>query len=114
MKREDNGISDERLEELLKVAPDVAPSAALLRAVAEIPLRHPYGAGAEAWWPFGGLRRWIVVGAAALAMGAVFGVALPDDPQKSATVDVQSDPDSSYDDLSTVALGADLSEELAP
>jgi hypothetical protein len=114
VKQEGNGISDERLDELLRAAPDVAPSAALLRAVAEIPLRHPYAAGAEAWWPFGGLRRWTVVLAAALAMGAVFGVALPDLPGKSATVDVRSDDDTSYDDLSTVALGADLSEELAP
>jgi len=106
VKQEGNGISDEQLDTLLKAAPDVAPSANLLRAVAEIPLRHPHGAGASAWWPFGGFRRWIAVAAAALAMGAIFGVSLPDD--------FLSDDDSGYDALSTVALGADLSAELEP
>ena len=100
MKQDGNEMSDHRLDELLKASPDEEPSAALMRAVAEIPIRHPRGAG-EAWWPFGGLRRWIVVATAALAAGVALGVALPDD-------------DTSYDALSTVALGADLAEELAP
>jgi hypothetical protein len=103
-------MTDDRLDELLKASPDVTPSAALMRAVAEIPLRHPR----EAWMaPFGGLRRWAMVLAAALAMGAVVGVALPDDPVKSANEEIFADDDG-YDALSTVALGADLSEELAP
>lgn len=105
MKLEDNGPSDRRLDELLKAVPDLEPSASLLRAVAEIPLRHPHGAGAGAWWPFGGVRRWIAIAAAALATGIVAGVALPD---------FQSDDDAGWDALSTVAVGADISEELAP
>jgi hypothetical protein len=114
VKQEGNGISDEQLDALLKAAPDVAPSAALLRAVAEIPLRHPRGVGAEAWWPFGGVRRWIFVATAALAMGAALGALLPEDPGKSATEESLSDDDTGYDALSTIALGADISEELTP
>ena len=105
MKHEGKGLSDERLDELLKAAPDLAPSASLLRAVAEIPARHPRGAGVEAWWPFGRVRRWVAVLGAALAAGAVLGVALPE---------FESDDDASWDALSTVAVGADISEELAP
>jgi hypothetical protein len=103
VKQEGNGLSDEQLEMLLKASPDVAPSASLLRAVAEIPLRHPR-AGVEAWWPFG-LRRWFAVLAAALVTGVAVGVVLPD---------FESDDDAGWDALSTVAMGADLSQELAP
>lgn len=101
MKHEGNGLSDERLDALLKAAPDVEPSASLMRAVAEIPLRHPRTA---AWWPFG-LRRWVAVAAAALAAGVVLGVAVPD---------FESDDDAGLDALSTVAMGGDFSEDVAP
>jgi hypothetical protein len=103
---------DHQLDALLKASPDVEPSAALLRAVAEIPIRH--SRESSSWWPFGGFRRWAMILAGALAMGAVFGIALPDDPGKTASDDLAMDDDPGYDALSTVALGADLSEELAP
>jgi hypothetical protein len=102
---------DHRLDELLQQSPDREPSAGLMRAVAEIPLRQPQ-AGLS-WLPFGGFRRWAMVLAAALAMGAAFGVAFPDAPGKTASEDLVTD-DEGYDALSTVALGADLSEELSP
>jgi hypothetical protein len=115
VKQEGNGLSDERLNELLKTAaPDVEPSAALLRAVAEIPLRHPHRGSVEAWWPFDGLRRWIAVAAAALVMGVVIGAALPDGLRKSAPGEFDSEDDTGWDALSTVAMGADVSEELGP
>jgi hypothetical protein len=107
--KEGKPISDDRLDELLDAVPDVEPSAALMRAVAEIPIRHPRSVAA--WWPFGGARRWLAVATAALAMGAALGVALPSEGD-DARVGIESDDDLGWDALSTVATGADVFEEL--
>jgi hypothetical protein len=111
VKQKDDDMFDDQLHELLQQSPDREPSAALMRTVAEIPLRHPHEG--MSWLPFGGFRRWAMVLAAALAMGAAFGVAFPDAPGKTASEELATDDDG-YDALSTVALGADLSEELSP
>ncbi len=92
-----------RLDTWLKAAPDIAPSPALLRRVAEIPARHH--APRAAWvWPFGRLRNALAVAAAAAAMGMIVGLAMP--------VVTSDDGGEDWDELSSLALGADISEEL--
>ena len=89
-----------RLDAWLDDAPDLAPSADLLRRVAEIPARNE--APSSRWvWPFGRLRNLIAVGAAAAAMGLVVGMTTTDASQESAD---------EWDDLSSLALGVDIAE----
>ncbi len=85
----------------LDQAPELAPSAALLRRVAEIPARHARSPAGSAW-PFG--RLWHVVAAAAAAaiMGITVGLSAPDLTSDNGTDE--------WDELSTLALGVDLSE----
>jgi hypothetical protein len=88
-----------RVDAWLDEAPEVAPSADLLRRVAEIPARHERASG---WaWPFGRLRNVVAIAAAAAAMGLVVGMT---------TTDASPDGPDEWDDLSSLALGADLVE----
>jgi hypothetical protein len=83
----------------LDASKELEPSADLLRRVAEIPVRN---AKPAAWaWP---LRMRSLVGAlaAAAAVGMVVGMT---------TNDATSDDGDAWDDLSTLALGADFAEE---
>jgi anti-anti-sigma regulatory factor len=95
-----------RLDALLDEAPDIAPSPALLRRVAEIPARH--ATGASGWiWPLGRLRTLVALGAMAAAMGLVVGMTTTE----SAASD---DGGEEWDDLSALALGTNVSEEVVP
>jgi hypothetical protein len=95
-------LEHRRLDEWLDGAEEIAPSPALLRRVAEIPIRH---AAPAAWvWPFGKLRSLVAAAAAVAAVGMVVGVAMP--PELA-----NDDGADDWDELSTLALGADLAEE---
>jgi hypothetical protein len=68
----------------LSSLPAPEPSAALRRAVAEIPLRHPRRAPgffgpAPSWFPFRSFARATLLAAAVLALGALAGVYTDDD-----------------------------------
>jgi hypothetical protein len=96
---------EQQLDALLDEAGPVEPSAALLRRVAEIPLRHP--APERVLAPLGRLRNWFTILVAAAVAGAVVGVVTPD-------LAPGIEPDSGGEDLSSLDWAADLSEELAP
>jgi hypothetical protein len=85
-------------------AENIAPTADLLRKVAEIPVRHP---ASTRWSPWRYLRSILVVGTAAATLGLVVGVTTP---EPSTTDEIAADED----DLSTLAFGVDLSEDLLP
>ena len=118
MKRPDDPISDQRLDELLSSLPEPEPSAALRRAVAEIPLRHPQPAPgwfggffrpSPAWFPFRSFARAALVAGAVLALGALAGLYTDDEV-------VASTPDTPRQGSHTVEsgeLGGDASDELA-
>jgi hypothetical protein len=95
-----------RLDASLDAVADVVPSPALLRGVAEIPLRHG-PSRAWGWWPFGRARNLLAAAVAVAAMGMVIGVTAP---EPTATEDTEA----GLDELSTLALGVDVSEELLP
>jgi hypothetical protein len=96
--------ADERgLDEALDTALDVAPSPALLRRVAEIPVRLPRR---QMLGPVGHFRHWLVGAAALAAVGAVVGVITPE-PAPSSDL-------SSIDDFSPFDWSGDLTEELEP
>ena len=97
--------AESRVDAWLADEPELAPSADLLRRVAEIPLRHearPASARPASWiWPFGRLRNAIAVATAAAAVGLAVGM----------VTDVSSDDGGDvYDDLSSLALGVDVAE----
>jgi hypothetical protein len=75
-----------------------------MRRVAEIPLRHEKGLSG---WRAGWLRNVIGLGTAAAVLGLVVGMTI------SETV-ATDDAATEWDDLSTLALGVDGSEELLP
>jgi hypothetical protein len=90
-----------RLDAWLARAEDVEPSPALLRRVAEIPVRQ---GAPRAWvWPFGRLRNAVAVAAAAATMGMVVGLSGPELSP--------GDGHDEWDELSTLAFGTDLAEE---
>jgi hypothetical protein len=93
-----------RIDALLDGATDVVPSPALMRRVAEIPLRHEK---ALSGWRPGWLRNLIGLGTAAAVLGLVVGMTTS---EPVATDDAVTE----WDDLSTLALGVDGSEELLP
>jgi hypothetical protein len=89
------------LDAWLDGAEEMAPTPALLRRVAEIPVRH--AAPAAGWvWPFGRLRSIVGAAAAVAAVGMVVGMTTPDNGS--------DDGGDEWDELSTLALGADLAE----
>jgi hypothetical protein len=92
-------LEQQKVDAWLDEAKDVAPSPALLRRVAEIPVRHaPPSVG---WvWPFGRLRSIVGAVAAVAAVGMVVGMTVPE----------SEDSADEWDELSTLALGADLAE----
>ena len=94
---------ERRIDEALDTAHQVAPSPALLRKVAEIPVRFP---GSRVLGPVLRLRHWLVGAAALATVGAVVGVITPE-PAPSSDV-------SSIDDFSPFDWSGDLTEELEP
>jgi ferric-dicitrate binding protein FerR (iron transport regulator) len=93
---------EQRLDQLLDAAPELLPSAALLRRVAEIPARNTRAVAQ----PFERLRRWIAGAVALAAVGAAVGAVMP---ESSLDADVAS-----ADELSPLGWAGDLAEELAP
>lgn len=69
-------MRDDDLDRILERVPDPEPSANLLRAVAEIPLRHPHGATVD--WrellPFRSLWRVALSAALVTVLGVATGV----------------------------------------
>lgn len=95
-----------RLDALLDEVPEIAPSPALLRRVAEIPARH--ATSPSGWiWPLGRLRTLVAMGAMAAAMGLVVGMTTT---EGTAT----DDGGEEWDELSALALGTNVSEEALP
>jgi hypothetical protein len=92
-----------RLDQFLDGAEPMAPSPALLRRVAEIPIRHAAPSTSGWAWPFGRLRTIVGAAAAVAAVGMVVGVTTPDNGSNNGADE--------WDELSTLALGADLAEE---
>jgi hypothetical protein len=109
------------LEQALSALNAPEPSAALRRAVAEIPLRHPHGEGARAVFAWLPLRSaWALCASAALivALGALSG-ALADDLDLSlwpapASEFAGEDEDAALSELSELAFAGELDDELAP
>ena len=102
---------DARLAELLDALPAPQPSATLLRAVAEIPLRHPRSApgfGLFALWPFRSASRVALSVTLIALLGALSGGLSADDP--SAAYEGADD----WSELTALSLAVDLDEELTP
>jgi hypothetical protein len=96
------------------------PSAALRRAVAEIPLRHPQPepmAAALSWLPLRSLWALVASGALMLALGALSGVWASDldlSLQDAEQVQAEQTEDDALTELSELAFAAELDEELSP
>jgi hypothetical protein len=96
-----------RLDDALDRAADIVPSPVLLRRVAEIPLRHQAASPSWMGGALGRLRNALALGAAVAAIGMVVGMTVPD-------LGVQEDSGGDWDELSSLAVGADMSEEVLP
>lgn len=114
MTEQEDDRDGERLTQLLDALPDPQPSAALLRAVAEIPLRHPqpswhpqHGFAEGAWWPFRSAGRLGLSLVLIALLGALTGLNVDDE---SSAYDAADD----FGELSALGLAADLDQELAP
>jgi hypothetical protein len=137
MKRPDEPLSEERLDELLSSLPAPEPSAALRRVVAEIPLRHPQAAAGSfgglfdrvpAWFPFRSFGRAALWAVVLLALGALAGLYVDDElvastpdgaRQRSGTEEVSNEESETstgdeLDDLALLAFADDLDAELEP
>jgi hypothetical protein len=102
----------ERLSELLDALPAPQPSAALLRAVAEIPLRNPKPAprfGFGAWSPLRSGSRVALSMVVIALLGALSG-GLSADDDDAGVYDGTDD----WSDLSALSLATDLDQELEP
>ncbi len=110
------------LEAGLQGMPAPEPSAALRRAVAEIPLRHPQpAAGAASLLPLRWRSAWALFASAALmvALGALSGSLTRDaDLTALAAGSAEVEPGASDSDplaeLAELAFASDLDDELAP
>ena len=116
-----SAAEDRWLDRMLNEAASVEPSAAVRRAVAEIPLRHPRAHGSDAHvrlpgaWPAFGFRFALPTALVSLALGAWLGyeanvlpdVVLRDDAQAPSG-------DEEWDELAQLAFADQLDEELAP
>lgn len=101
-------VAAKRLAHALDALPSPEPSAALRRAVAEIPLRHPRPVSAQArsfaahWSPLASARRMFVAALAVAMLGAATG------SLTAATSPVASANEDEWDDLSALAFASDL------
>jgi len=71
---DDEMLSDAQLDGLLDRSPELAPSADLMRRVAQIPLAHDRTEGALDIWPFASLWRALVSASLAVSLGALSGM----------------------------------------
>jgi len=111
----------QRLDAALASLPAAEPSAALRRAVAEIPLRHPQPPRAlfgmtPAWFPFRSFGRALAVALLAISLGALLGL-YGADVEQAQVAQNQADAEQRVDewgDLTELAFADDLDRELAP
>lgn len=108
------------LDRMLSEAPPIEPSAALRRAVAEIPLRHPRepaaaARGVLAAWPSYAFRFALLAAIVSLAMGAWLGYQASVLPEV-VLIDDGSAPnaDEEWDELVELAFADRLDGELEP
>jgi len=93
-------MNDEQLDRLLQQMPDPQPSARLLRAVAEIPLRHPH-VSPSAW-----SMRWLWRATASAMLVTALGVAAGVMTAQTASAD-----DDEWDSMVALTFGP-MDEEL--
>lgn len=110
---------DRWLDRMLDAAPPVEPSAAVRRAVAEIPLRHPRAEGSAGrgfGWPAYAMRLALLAALASLAVGAWVGSQADVLPEIALTEDAAAEEtrDDAWDELALLAFADDLDTELAP
>lgn len=106
---------DEWLDRMLDAADPVQPSAALRRAVAEIPLRHPRAAASPRafGWPAYVLRYALFAALASVAVGAWLGSQADVLPEVALGDEAQTN-DEAWDELALLAFADELDAELAP
>jgi hypothetical protein len=97
-------LRDSELEVLLDAIPEPVPSAALRRAVAEIPLRHPQHSPAAAPWLLRTVWRAVLSAALVTAVGVFAG---------AWTADME-EGEGGWSALSSLTLAMPLDEELVP
>ena len=103
--------SAQRLCHALDRVPAMAPSPALQRAVAEIPLRHPQPSQrgwALSWAPLSSARRLLLSAVAVVVLGAVSGALSAD------SFSAPSAADDDWSELSELAFATGFDQELAP
>jgi len=105
------------LDRMLNEAAPVEPSAALRRAVAEIPLRHPRAERADprGVWPAYVLRFALLTALTALAAGAWLGYEASVLPEIALSDDAaDANADEGWEELAELAFADQLDEELEP
>lgn len=105
------------LDSWLDSALDAEPSAQLLRAIAEVPVRHPRVTAAPVWWPFGSLWKSATMGLAVCVLGVVAGMSDIDASiSDSATNEIveTAASDTLTTDYADLAFAISLDQELAP
>lgn len=100
------------LERALSSVPSPLPSAALRRAVAEIPLRHPRDAREAAALPLRATLGLAFAAAAAIALGVASGTAV--DALEASDATAERAPEDDLAELAALAFAAELDEELLP
>lgn len=104
------------LDRMLQAPGPIEPSAALRRAVAEIPLRHPRPvaldrAPSSGFWPAAAFRYALLAALASIAIGAWVGYqgdVLPEIALEA------SQTDDEWEELSLLAFADEVGEELEP
>jgi hypothetical protein len=107
------------LDRMLQAPGPIEPSAALRRAVAEIPLRHPRSDLIEAGrapslgaWPASALRYALLAALASIAVGAWLGYQGEVLPEVALEDSAQMDDE--WEELSLLAFADEVGEELEP
>ena len=109
------------LDRMLKAAEPVEPSAAVRRAIAEIPLRHPLAAAGEGRvsgfgaWPASLVRFALFSALASIGVGAWLGYEADVLPEVAWSDQGEaSQPEDEWEELALLAFADELDEELAP
>lgn len=109
---------DRWLDRMLDASPPIEPSAALRRAVAEIPLRHPRAESVAErgfGFPAYALRLGLLAALAAIAVGAWAGSQADVLPDVAVLGDTDTgQADDAWEELAVLAFADELDEELVP